>query len=123
MTPSQLQDSPAELLLLDCRQWGGVSLGTAVLTRKPASSALGNPETILQNNDGSSHREVCALQRNGAPGSVVSLGKFLQHRFVEFRVGQQSFQPSVLLFQFFEAFGLAGFHPAIQLLPAVVGGG
>jgi len=32
---------------------GGVPLGIAILARQPASTALGNPESILQNHDSS----------------------------------------------------------------------
>jgi len=49
MAPGQLTDPPFELLLLDVCQRHSAPLGIAVLTRQPASTPLGNPESILQN--------------------------------------------------------------------------
>ena len=53
MTPGQLPDAPAQLLLVNrCHRYGP-PLSVAVLTRQPAGSALEHPESILQNTDGS----------------------------------------------------------------------
>jgi len=53
MAPGQLPDATAQLLLLDVCQRHGAPLGIAVLTRQTAGTALGNPESILQNHDSS----------------------------------------------------------------------
>ena len=53
MAPGQLPDPTAQLLLLDVFQRHGPPLGTVVLTRQTACTALGNPKSILQNNDSS----------------------------------------------------------------------
>jgi len=79
-------------------------LGIAVLTCQPACTPLGNPESILQNHDGSSHREVhfAALRRSGLrsfpshrkvrltaqQAPTASPGLRLEHGLVEFCVCQ-----------------------------------
>jgi hypothetical protein len=45
-------------LLLDICQRHRAPLGIAVLTCQPACTPLGNPESILQNHHGPSHRKV-----------------------------------------------------------------
>jgi hypothetical protein len=53
MAPGQLTDLPLRLLLLDIRHRHRPALGVAVLARQPAGTTLGNPESILQNHNGS----------------------------------------------------------------------
>jgi len=53
MAPGQLTDPPFELLLLNVCQRHRAPLGIAVLSRQPAGTPLRNPESILQNHDGS----------------------------------------------------------------------
>jgi hypothetical protein len=52
MAPGQLTDPSFEFLLLDVSQRHRAPLGIAVLTRQLAGTALGNPESILQNHHG-----------------------------------------------------------------------
>jgi hypothetical protein len=53
MAPGQLSDATAQLLLLDVGQRRGSSLRIAILACQTAGTALGNPESILQNYDSS----------------------------------------------------------------------
>jgi hypothetical protein len=53
MAPGQLTDLPPQLLLLNVCQRHGPPLGVAVLARQAAGTALRNPESILQNHNGS----------------------------------------------------------------------
>jgi hypothetical protein len=53
MAPGQLADATAELLLLNVGQWRGSPLRIPILACQKAGTALGNPESILQNYDSS----------------------------------------------------------------------
>jgi len=53
MTPGQLADAAKQLLLLNCRHRYRPALGVAVLAGQPTGTALGYPESILQNIHGS----------------------------------------------------------------------
>ena len=53
---------------------------------------------------------------------TASPGLRLEHRLVELGVSEQALEAVVLLLQLLEAFGLCGFHAAVELLPAVIGG-
>jgi len=53
MTPGQLADTAAQLLLINCGDRYRPALRVAVLVGQPASTALGYPESILQNTHGS----------------------------------------------------------------------
>jgi len=53
MAAGQFTDAPAKLLLLNVHHRLGPALGVAVLAGQAASTALGNPESILQNHHGS----------------------------------------------------------------------
>ena len=70
MVPSQLPDSTAELLLLSVGLRHGPPLGIAVLTRQTAGTALGTPESILQDPDSSVASR--GAQCSDVPGSEVS---------------------------------------------------
>jgi hypothetical protein len=53
MAPGQLTYPPPQLLLLDVCQRHRTPPGVAVLARQSAGSSLGNPDSILQNYNGS----------------------------------------------------------------------
>jgi hypothetical protein len=53
MAPGQLPDPPPQLLLFDVCQRHRSPLSVAVLARQQAGTPLGNPESILQNHNGS----------------------------------------------------------------------
>jgi hypothetical protein len=53
MAPGQLLDATAELFLLNVGQWRGSPLRIAILASQTAGTALGNPESILQDHDSS----------------------------------------------------------------------
>ena len=69
--------------------------------------------------DPAEHRRLCDV----APGSEVSLGKLLEHRFVQLCIRKKALEADILLLQLLEAFGLGCFHPSVQLLPVVIGRG
>jgi len=54
-------------------------------------------------------------------GLEVSLGKLLEHGFIELSIGQQSLEAGVPQLECLEALVLCRFHAAVELLPAVVG--
>ena len=69
--------------------------------------------------DPAEHRRLCDV----VPGSEVSLGQLLEHRFVQLCIRKKALEADILLLQLLEAFGLGCFHPSVQLLPAVIGRG
>ncbi len=54
---------------------------------------------------------------------MASPGLRLEHCVVETCVSKKALQAGVFLLELLEAFGLCGFHTAVQLLPAVIGRG
>ena len=69
--------------------------------------------------DPAKHRRLCDV----APGSEVSLGQLLEHRFVQLCIRKKALEAVILLLQLLEAFGLGCFHPSLQLLQAVISRG
>jgi hypothetical protein len=55
------------------------------------------------------------------PGLTTFSQRFLQQLLSKDLIGQKSFQPSVLLFQFLEPFGLVQGHHSKLTLPAMEG--
>ena len=60
------------------------------------------------------------MQRNGVPGSEVSLGEILEHRLLQLGFCKKLFEPGVLLLQLSQPPGLLGLHAAVLLPPAVI---
>jgi len=54
---------------------------------------------------------------------AVQESQTTSHCLVEFCVSKKPLEACIFLLQLLEVFGLGGFHPAIQLLPAVIGRG
>ena len=60
------------------------------------------------------------LPCGGVPGSEVSLGGILKHRFFQLGLCQQLIKPPVLLFQLSQPPGFLGLNAPVLLLPAVM---
>ena len=56
-----------------------------------------------------------------APGSVFSLGDFLQDQLIDREIGYGALRPSILSLKLFESLGLIHLHAAIDFTPAIVG--
>ena len=120
MTPGQLLDAPAQLLLVNRRHRYGPTLSVAVLSRLPAGSALGHPESILQNTDCS----ATSLRGQKFPAANSNACAWrAEHRFVQLYIRKKALEADIHLLQLLEALGLVCFHPSVQLLPAVIGRG
>ncbi len=118
MTPGQRQDASAQLLLVNRLHRCRPALTVAVLTRLPAGSALGHPESILKNTDGS--ETSLRAQKFHSENPTAAPGLRLEHRFVQLCLRKKALEADILLLQLLEAFGLGCFHPSQQLLPALI---
>ena len=81
-------------------------MGIAVLAGQTAGTALRNPESILQNTDGSA--ASLRAQKFPSANSYGSAGLRLEHRFVQLCIRKKALETGVFLLQFLEAFGLGG---------------